>query len=188
MKITFEKRAAASLVAACMGAQPAFAAVSDISNVPLGASAGSGFLPNLLFILDDSGSMGSDYNPDYVNDNNRCMTTSGGATNCTRGDPPYEAGGAKGFNGVGYDPNFTYLSGLTSAGQPIVNPPSGTLTTTAVTPDAYLGGSSVNVTTAIPDKRFCNANNVCKRNRADTGGVVAVARSQGPRSSKRAGE
>jgi len=114
MKITFAKQTAAYLVAACMGAQPAFAAVTDISNVPLGSSAGSGFLPNLLFILDDSGSMGSDYNPDYVNDNNSCMTTSGGATNCTRGDPPYEAGGAKGFNGVGYDPNFTYVPGLTT--------------------------------------------------------------------------
>src|SRR6267378_3815153 len=124
MKITFAKQTAAYLVAACMGAQPAFAAVTDISNVPLGSAAGSG-------------SMGSDYNPDYVNDNNSCMTTSGGATNCQRGDPSYEAGGAKGFNGVGYDPNFTYLPGLTSAGQPIVNPPSGTLTTTSVTPDAY---------------------------------------------------
>src|SRR5882672_804295 len=180
MKITFAKQTAAYLVAACMEAQPAFAAVTDISNVPLGSAAGSGFLPNLLFILDDSGSMGSDYNPDYVNDNNGCMTTSGGATNCARGDPSYEAGGAKGFNGVGYDPNFTYLSGLTPAGQPIINPPSGTLTTTAVSPDAYLGGSSVNVTTAIPDKRFCNANNVCKRNGADTAGVVTIAGTKDP--------
>src|SRR6267154_361307 len=180
MKITFEKHIAAYLVAACMAAQPAFAAVTDISNVPLGSAAGSGFLPNLLFILDDSGSMASDYNPDYVNDNNSCMTTSGGATNCTRGDPPYEAGGAKGFNGVGYDPNFTYLPGLTTAGQPIINPPSGTLTTTAVSPDAYLGGSSVNVTTGIPDKRFCNANNVCKRNGADTAGVVTIAGTKDP--------
>src|SRR6267154_1119455 len=180
MKITFAKQTAAYLVAACMAAQPAFAAVTDISNVPLGSAAGSGFLPNLLFILDDSGSMASDYNPDYVNDNNSCMTTSGGATNCTRGDPPYEAGGAKGFNGVGYDPNFTYLPGLTTAGQPIINPPSGTLTTTAVSPDAYLGGSSVNVTTGIPDKRFCNANNVCKRNGADTAGVVTIAGTKDP--------
>jgi hypothetical protein len=180
MKITFEKQIAAYLVAACMAAQPAFAAVTDISNVPLGTTAGSGFLPNLLFILDDSGSMGSDYNPDYVNDNNACMTTSGGNTNCARGDPPFEAGGAKGFNGVGYDPNFTYLSGLTPAGQPIINPPSGTLTTSSVSPDAYLGGSSVNVTTSIQDKRFCNANNVCKRNGADTAGVVTIAGTKDP--------
>src|SRR5258706_4637071 len=184
MKITFAKQTAAYLVAACMGGQPAFAAVTDISNVPLGSAAGSGFLPNLLFILDDSGSMGSDYNPDYVNDNNGCMTTSGGATNCARGDPPYEAGGAKGFNGVGYDPNFTYLAGRPPPGHPIINPPSGTLTTTAVSPDAYLGGSTVNVTTAIPDKRFCNANNVCKRNGADTAGVVTIAGTKAPEGTK----
>ena len=33
MKITFEKHIAAYLVAACMAAQPTFAAVTDISNV-----------------------------------------------------------------------------------------------------------------------------------------------------------
>src|SRR5258708_40108993 len=98
MKITFAKQTAAYLVAACMGAQPAFAAVTDISNGPLGSAAGSGFLPNLLFILDDSGSMASDYNPDYVNDNKGCMTTSGGPNNGTKGRPPYETGGAKGFH------------------------------------------------------------------------------------------
>ena len=139
MKNNMAKQMTACLLAAGMAAQPAYAAVTDISNVPLGAAAGSGFLPNLLFILDDSGSMASDYNPDYVNDGNACMTTSGGSTTCQRGDPPFEAGGANGFNGVGYDPNFTYLPGLSPNGQPFINPPSGTLTTTAVTPDAYLG-------------------------------------------------
>jgi len=175
MKNTLTKKTAAYLVAACMAAQPAFAAVTDISTVPLGSSAGAGFLPNLLFILDDSGSMASDYNPDYVNDSRTCMTTSGGSTTCQRGDPPFEAGGAHGFNGVAYDPNFTYLPGLSSTGQPILNPPSGTLSPTSFTADAYLGGGSVNVTTNITDKRFCNANGVCKRNGADNAGVVLPA-------------
>jgi len=111
MRINMAKQMMACAVAASMFAQPAFAAITDISNVPLGSTAGATYLPNLLFILDDSGSMGSDYNPDYVNDNNGCMTTSGGNTNCTRGDPAYEGGGANGFNGVGYDPNFTYQNG-----------------------------------------------------------------------------
>lgn len=168
MKITLSKRIAACLVATCITAEPAFAAQTDISNTPLGASAGGGFLPNLLFILDDSGSMASDYNPDYVNDNNTCMNTSGGGTNCQRGDPPFEAGGQNGFNGVGYDPNFTYLPGLTAAGVPVVSPGStpiaGTPASSSVPPDAYLGGSNVNVTSQITDKRFCNPNNLCKRN------------------------
>jgi type IV pilus assembly protein PilY1 len=172
------KRMSACVVAACLTAQPAFAAVVDISNTPLGSSAGAGFLPNLLFILDDSGSMASDYNPDYVNDNNTCMTRSGSNTNCTRGDPPYEAGGQNGFNGVGYDPNFTYQNGLTSNGQPVLNPPTGTLTPTSVTADAYLGGGSVNVTSNFPDKTYCNpvsSNAPCKRSGADTSGTVTPA-------------
>jgi type IV pilus assembly protein PilY1 len=175
MKSTFTKKTAAYLVAACMAGQPAFAAVTDISSVPLGSSAGAGFLPNLLFILDDSGSMGRDHNPDYVAEDSKCMTTSGGSSFCSRGDPPYEAGGANAMNGVSYDPNFTYPPGLSSTGQPVVNPPSGTLTSTSVTPDAYLGGSAVNVTTSITDKRFCNANNVCRRSGADNAGVVTAA-------------
>ncbi len=174
MKTNMTKRIAVCAVAACLTAQPAFAAVVDISNTPLGSSAGAGFLPNLLFILDDSGSMASDYNPDYVNDNNGCLTDSGGNTNCQRGDPPYEGGGANGFNGVGYDPNFTYLDGLTAAGAPVL----GTLTVgsaSSLTPDAYLGGSSVNLTNSIRDKTFCNpaaSNAPCKRSGANTSGTV----------------
>ena len=175
MRIDLAKRMAAYVLAACMVAQPAFAAFTDISNVPLGSTAGATYLPNLLFILDDSGSMGSDYNPDYVNDNNACLPDSGGGTNCSRGDPPYEAGGQNGFNGVGYDPNFTYLPGLSSTGQPVTNPPSGTLTTTAVSTDAYLGGGNTNLTSGIVDKQYCNANNVCKRNGANNSGVVTPA-------------
>jgi len=174
MRINMAKQMMACAVAASMFAQPAFAAITDISNVPLGSTAGATYLPNLLFILDDSGSMGSDYNPDYVNDNNGCMTTSGGNTNCTRGDPAYEGGGANGFNGVGYDPNFTYQNGLSSTGQPVLNPPSGTLTPTSLTPDAYLGGANVNITNTFPDKTYCNsaATPACKRSGADTTGTV----------------
>ncbi|MGB5079555.1 MAG: hypothetical protein WBO23_02295, partial [Burkholderiales bacterium] len=139
MKTFWSRRMTAYLAAACLATPPAFAAVTDISNSPLGSAAGLGFLPNLLFILDDSGSMARDFNPDYVNDNNACMTTSVGNTACQRGDPPFEAGGENGFNGVGYDPNFTYLPGLSPDGQPVLNPPTGTLTPTAVSPDAYLG-------------------------------------------------
>jgi len=158
-----------------MATQPAFAAMTDLSAVPLASSAGANFLPNLLFTLDDSGSMGFNYLPDYVNDPSTCMVSDDG-TACTRGDPPFEAGGQTGFNGVGYDPNFNYLPGLTSTGQPILNPPSGALTPTSVPPDAYLGGTNVNVTTNTPDNRYCNGTGgsaVCKRNGADNAGVVS---------------
>src|SRR5215471_11393075 len=90
----------------------ASAATTDISNVPLASASGSSVLPNLLFTLDDSGSMDSDYNPDYVNDTNTCLTDSGSNTTCSRGMPPYETGGANGFNGVAYDPNINYQHAL----------------------------------------------------------------------------
>src|SRR3989442_8390435 len=181
MKINLAKKTTAYLVAACMAAQPAFAGITDISNVPLGSTTGTTFLPNLLFTLDDSGSMASDYNPDYVNDGNTCMTANGGSTNCQRGDPPFEAGGEHGFNGVGYDPNFSYQPGLSSNGQPVVNPPSGTLTPTSLTPNAYLGGSNVNLTPGIPDQTFCNTNSVCKRSGADAAsGTITPAGTKDP--------
>ena len=180
MRINLVKRVTACVLAASMFAQPAFAAVTDLSNVPLGSTAGASYLPNLLFILDDSGSMASDYNPDYVNDNNGCMTRSGGNTNCTRGDAPYEAGGQNGFNGVGYDPNFTYQNGLSSNGQPVLNPPSGTLSPTSLVPDAYLGGGNIDITSTFPDKNYCNSASTpaCKRSGANTSGTVTPAGTQ----------
>ncbi len=174
MSHTLAKRATAFVVAACMTAQPAIAAITDISNVPLASAAGTNFLPNLLFTLDDSGSMDRNYLPDYVNDTNTCMVSDDG-TACQAGDPPFAAGGQTGMNGVAYDPNFTYLVGLSSNGQPVLNPPTGTLTPTSVSPDAYLGGSNVNLTTNSPDNRYCNGTGgsaVCKRNGADNTGVV----------------
>jgi len=167
-KTTLARRFTAYAVIACLAVQPAFAAQTDISAVPLASSAGASFLPNLLFTLDDSGSMDRNYNPDYVVDNNTCMVSDDG-TACQAGDPPFAAGGQTGLNGVGYDPNFNYLPGLSSTGQPVLNPPSGGLTETSVPPDAYLGGTNVNLTTNSPDNRYCNGTGgsaVCKRNGA----------------------
>ena len=43
------------------------AASTDLSNVPLFTSSSINVKPNLMFILDDSGSMKSDYIPDNAN-------------------------------------------------------------------------------------------------------------------------
>ena len=45
---------------------PAGAATTDISSVPLGTASATAVLPNLMFILDDSGSMGWYFMPDNV--------------------------------------------------------------------------------------------------------------------------
>src|SRR2546430_2358347 len=84
------------------------------------------------------------------------------------GAPPYSAGGEFAMNGVGYDPNFSYLAGIDSNGQPHVNPPSGTLTPTTTPKDAYTAASgTIDVTTQIPDRKYCNSIGVCKRNGQD---------------------
>ncbi|PYR16397.1 MAG: hypothetical protein DMF98_28130, partial [Acidobacteria bacterium] len=199
-------------VLGCMASQTALAAVTDISSIPLATSGGANILPNLLFDLDDSGSMQWDFMPDYVSPNTvasalpqskPCMFDSSNATNptscssgctfggsgfvCTAaGGPPYQAGGANGFNGVAYDPNFYYRPGLGSNGQPLINPPSGLplgnpVTTTLVADDIYFhapfGASVTNVdlATQIGELQYCNGNGVCKRNGADSAGANLVS-------------
>ena len=47
---------------------PAQAALVNLASAPLANSTTTSVLPNLLFILDTSGSMGQDYTPDYMSD------------------------------------------------------------------------------------------------------------------------
>src|SRR6266480_1343521 len=170
------KRLLACGLAANLAAQPAFAQVA-ISQLPLASAGGNNIVPNLLFTLDNSGSMAWQFVPDYVDPatvlavsgsnsspNNPCMSNSAGSTICVEGDPPYSAGGEFAMNGVGYDPNFSYLAGIDSNGQPHLNPPSGTLTPGSTPRDAYNASSgTIDVTSAIQDRRYCNSNNVCMR-------------------------
>ena len=168
------KRLLACGLAANLAMQPAFAQVT-VSQLPLASAGGNNILPNLLFTLDNSGSMFWDFNPDYVSPatsgmpNNPCMSDSGGSTLCVAGDPPYSAGGQFAMNGVAYDPDFSYLSGVDSNGQPHVNPPSGTLTPTSTPNDAWgvQFSGTANLTTSVQDRRYCNSNGVCKRNGQD---------------------
>jgi type IV pilus assembly protein PilY1 len=184
-----------------MASQIALAGPTDVSNVPLATSGGRSILPNLLIDLDDSGSMAWTFMPDYVSpdtggsaltqsvpcmlDSNKNSGTAG-KTFCHPGDPPYAGGGAHAFNGVGYDPNFRYLPGVNSNGQPLLNPPTGLplgnpVTTTVVADDVYshspFGSSTttVDLSSGIPDMNYCNANGVCKRPGATTTGALIPA-------------
>ncbi|MBK9161413.1 MAG: hypothetical protein IPM27_07580 [Nitrosomonadales bacterium] len=78
----------ALLLGLSMNAQ---AALTDISNSPLASGGVSSVKPNVLFILDDSGSMGWEYLPDSVNNNKSKF--------CYRN--AY-------YNGVYYNPDITY--------------------------------------------------------------------------------
>lgn len=121
------------LAAALCGLPPpaAFAAPTDLASEPLNNPAAS-TKPNLLFILDDSGSMGWDFSPDYIShenpddeetfrvcfDNkdasttNAIETTTGASTaanadlkECFMGDPPFAA---PAINKQYYNPNIRY--------------------------------------------------------------------------------
>jgi type IV pilus assembly protein PilY1 len=123
------------VAAAFAGALTALAAVqaqaqtTDISQTPLASASNLSVLPNLMFLLDDSGSMMWDFIPDntervlpsserrYFSNNHTCkpkgiLTTSGTAAlnglpanHCDRGDPPLFS---VQHNGMYYNPQYTY--------------------------------------------------------------------------------
>ena len=61
-----------------------------------------------MFVLDDSGSMGMDTLPDYVDDSGNCKTRSNNSSTCAQGHPPHYSAE---FNGVYYNPLITYRPG-----------------------------------------------------------------------------
>ena len=76
-------------LATALGASlaPAGAAQTDLSPVPLGTASSTSVLPNLMFILDDSGSMARYWMPDNIDGSDTCKSyrlTTGSTTssNC----------------------------------------------------------------------------------------------------------
>ncbi len=69
---------------------PAPAALTDLASAPLETSTATLVKPNILYVLDDSGSMSWDFLPDWAN-----SSTDGLARNA-------------GYNGIYYDPAITY--------------------------------------------------------------------------------
>ena len=84
------------------GAVPA--ASTDIANAPLFTSSNTAVKPNLMFILDDSGSMDWDYLPDSSN-----------FSSTKYGKKSYQC------NGVAYNPDIQYPPPLDAAGNPLPN-------------------------------------------------------------------
>jgi type IV pilus assembly protein PilY1 len=166
-----------------LSAEPAHAAATDLGTAPLVSATTGDVLPNLMYILDNSGSMASDYMPDYVNDSNKCKSTSvlGDFTNsCGFGDPPYNTFE---FNSIYYNPATTYSPAINADGSSKNSMTSANTTGwTAVPIDAFGVYSSSNTslvpnftrTVGYPDKVWCNTNSpstadlinplVCKKN------------------------
>ncbi len=152
-------------------AGPARAEVADLADVPLANAPSDTVLPNLMYTLDDSGSMSWDFMPDNVHngpgaggakqnckscDSSSCSTaatmcsnspaTSNGVS--TWGEPPYFSAE---FNQVYYNPDITYGAGVNSAGTSL-----GDISATAAPNDAYLDAATTkDLTTTYPDIYYC---------------------------------
>lgn len=164
------KSAIAAAMAAVYGLghlPPVQAGTTVIHNEPL-STVTSDVAPNLMFILDDSGSMDWNYTPDYVNDN-LCRPTSSGATSltgCQLGDPVFSSSN---YNTQYYNPSITYAPGYDpSLAPPAYDPTKLWLARSnmpnyddatkwaAVPTDPYGGGGTVNVIYGNSDLVYCS--------------------------------
>ncbi|MDD2894254.1 MAG: hypothetical protein PHF20_10040, partial [Halothiobacillaceae bacterium] len=158
-------------LAANLACLPSLALAGSVAlaTAPLTTATPSKVKPNVMFILDDSGSMGWDYLPDWAND--RDPTSSGYPSS----DVNYSSVPAlhrnNSFNGVAYNPAITYTP-------PVLFNADGTLNTTtypnivapwtAVKDDAFgvQSTSSTNLITSFPDTKYCvgSSSTDCLRN------------------------
>ncbi|MDW8469904.1 MAG: hypothetical protein RML56_13990 [Burkholderiales bacterium] len=111
---------------------PLHAALTDIADYPITQPATASLNPNLLLILDDSGSMARQFSPDYVSphvesavrtrncfdsyDTNNDITTT--LEHCGPGDPPAMA---PEFNAQYYNPEIRYLPAVNYDGSQRAN-------------------------------------------------------------------
>lgn len=151
-----------------VGIPAAHADLTDLSNQPLANVSGTvAVKPNVMFILDDSGSMQWDYVPDYVGSAKTGLTPKYTAE---FGDPPYNSAH---FNKQYYSPNITYLppvgyDGSSTQGSLslVAQDSTNTSAWTAVRTDGFnkqnknqLGNSAttVNIVTGYPDRVYCTS-------------------------------
>jgi type IV pilus assembly protein PilY1 len=157
---------------AAFAASAALTALSAHSAPPLTISADplststTSINPNVMMILDDSGSMLSDYMPDSVNDDNGAGTTAacadasddgGGIADspdpCVAGDPPFASSD---FNGIYYNPNVFYRPGANADGTDMLNMNAvNTANFTKVSTDPYLSFATTNLATGYLDRVWC---------------------------------
>ncbi len=165
------------------GAHRAEAEVADLANVPLANSPSDAVLPNLMYVLDDSGSMAWNYMPDNV------FRTSGGDTlyNCKKctssscigpGGTSSSSGWQCGNDGerpgqlvptdaptdYGEAPFYAAAFNKIWYNPNITYAPAidfegtslGNATPTAASSDYYLGGATRNLTNAFWEVLYCN--------------------------------
>jgi type IV pilus assembly protein PilY1 len=167
-------------VAGALGlSQGAEAGFLTIANEPLGTATTS-IVPNVMFILDNSGSMTREFMPDYVEDSHNpsngvtaaCFdagddssgTINGSPDACRVGDPPFMS---PDFNTIYYNPGLQYRPALDYDGtQKTSQNRLNTADWTKVRTDEYgveendqLGNSAseVDLASGYPDRVWCTA-------------------------------
>ena len=142
---------AALIIAIGLAMHTARAGLADLASGPLSNSGASVVKPNLMFVLDDSGSMNRDHMPDSVNDDPACRDTGSNLQNCNLNDPPYNSAQ---FNGIYYNPAITYTPAVNYDG----TSKTSYTTWTAVPNDAYgiQFTGTIDLTAAYSDTVWCN--------------------------------
>ncbi|MYM22509.1 hypothetical protein GTP46_07620 [Duganella sp. FT135W] len=156
------------LLPALLMALPAFAAPTQIAQVPLLNITGTGTVkPNLMLLFDNSGSMDQTYTPDYVNDNlcRSNVSLAAGIMACNVGHPPFMS---PDFNKQYYNPALHYQVPIKSDGTyyPEQNA-ANTSNWTSVSGDGFgarkadmFGNtvtSNINLVTGFPDLEWCTS-------------------------------
>lgn len=139
----------ASLIMLPRFSMAATTAPVGLASSPLANSTTTSVKPNLMFTLDDSGSMASNYTPDWANDGN-CKTTSGGYNASCVDQPPFRSDD---FNGIYYNPAVNYKPAVNADGTSKASQTSWT----SVKNDAYgiQSTSSTNLVTGYTDVEWC---------------------------------
>jgi type IV pilus assembly protein PilY1 len=146
---------------------------TDLSNSPLTTSTATAMRPNIMFVLDDSGSMASRFMPDYVDDTLCKKDSSTTYTKqCVPGDAPYYSAG---FNGMYYNPLFVYLPPVNADGSlkpDQFNMNGSTKEWKQVQNNPYLNASAKdNIQEQYLDQQWCTSKTVTSAQRALTNGA-----------------
>ncbi|MCB5188821.1 pyrrolo-quinoline quinone [Methylobacillus caricis] len=166
----------------------AHAAVTDISSNPLSTASGTVIRPNVMFVLDDSGSMNFNFMPDhvgYTQTGNKCRSGSTGRTTIScagtsqtgyqkptaGGDPPVYS---PHFNAIYYNPAISYspptnpcdvsqslptMNGTNTNGWAAVRVQGHTLNNSCVQ-----NSSIANILSEYPELAYCRNTSDCMRN------------------------
>ncbi|MGH6610985.1 MAG: hypothetical protein ACRECQ_12095, partial [Burkholderiaceae bacterium] len=151
--MTFTHRLMIAALMTVAGA--AHAVPTDIASNPLTHSVSTQVKPNIMFIVDDSGSMASRYMPDFLDgskiDKTRCNNSSCSSTttNGIEGNPPWYASQ---FNTIYYNPQITYFPAINADGtlkQSFGSP------WTSVRINGFVGTSTINLVSNYPEVVYC---------------------------------